>query len=395
MLKANLPDPQSPSRPAHLRRNNTRALLDLLQTKGPCSRADLARLSGLSAPTVAASIGGLEDLGLVQSLGEGASSGGRKPALLRFHAAHAHVAAADLGGTRLRMMLADLSGEPVAQWSTVLTPTQRTPHAVCHVMRHGLKHMCREAGIPPAKVLHLTAGAPGITNAATGVVLAAPNLAAWNEVPLRALLIAELGIPCLVENDTNLAALGEHERGAARGIDTFAFIALGTGVGAGLFLGGRLHRGAQWSAGEIGYFGVPTRRRQPVDPQSLGQLESAIGGAGIEHEYHRLTAQSARPTRIFDLARDGDRAATQVLRYTAAMLAHAVADIGLLLNPEMIVLGGGIGAHSELCRATERLLPRYSPHPPQLRTSLLGTHAQLHGALSLSLAAALEHLTAC
>ena len=381
-----------PSRPAHLRQHNTRALLDLLETHSPSSRADLARLSGLSAPTVAASLAKLEALGLIESLGEGASSGGRKPALLRFNARHAFLAAADIGGTRLRMMLADLSGSPVAEWSTLFTPRQRTPAGVCRVIRDGLHHMCRDSRIPIARVVHLTAGAPGITDATTGIVLAAPNLEAWNDVPLRALLVAELGIPCLVENDTNLAAVGEHACGVARQTDTFAFIALGTGVGAGLFLGGRLYRGAQWSAGEIGYFGLPGHRRHPVDARALGQLETAIGGAGIEAEYHRRTGQRMRPTKIFDLARDGERAAQQVLRYTAAMLANAVADIALLLNPEMVVLGGGIGAHPELCRATGQLLGRYTLHPPQLCTSVLGTQAQLHGAISLSRAAAFDFL---
>ncbi len=382
------------SRPADLRQHNTRVVLELLQAVSPCSRADLARLSGLSAPTVAASLSALEAFGLLESLGEGASSGGRKPALVRFNARHAFLAAADIGGTRLRMLLADLSGHAVADWSTRFTSHQRTPPAVCRVIREGLREMCRRARIPAKRVVHLTAGAPGITNATTGVVLAAPNLENWHDVPLQALLSAELGLPCIVENDTNLAAVGEHHRGAARHSHTFAFIALGTGVGAGLFLDGRLHRGAQWSAGEIGYFGLPGRHRTHVDAHALGQLETAIGGAGIEAEYHRLTGQAMRPTKIFDLAESGDRAASKVLRYTAAMLANAVADITLLLNPEMVVLGGGIGAHPGLCRATEKVLSRLTLHPPQLCTSVLGTQAQLHGALSLSRTAAFQTLIA-
>ena len=93
----------------------------------------------------------------------------------------------------------------------------------------------------------MTAGAPGITNVDSGVVLSAPNLHEWNEIPLRAMLERETGIPSLVENDTNLAAVGEHSRGSAEGVGNFVFIAMGTGVGAGIFLQGRLRLGADWT----------------------------------------------------------------------------------------------------------------------------------------------------
>jgi glucokinase len=250
-------------------------------------------------------------------------------------------------------------------------------------------------------VLHLTAGAPGITNVDTGVVLSAPNLDEWNDVPLRGLLERSTGIPCLVDNDTNLAAVGEYWRGAARGVNSFIFIALGTGVGAGIFVNGRLHRGAQWSAGEIGYFGVSGKKRAPMKMRELGQLEQAIGGGGIEEEWRRVLTRTRKGTKameglkasqIFDLAAEGDQAAGEVVRYTSGILADAIADISLLLNPEVVVLGGGVGSHPELCRATERLVQRHEFAQPVLRSSSLGTQAQLHGAVSVSLSAVEEIL---
>ncbi len=116
----------SPSRPAHLRQANARGLLHLLRMHTPCSKADLVRLSGLTAPTVASGIAHLESLGLVESIGDGKSSGGRPPpALLRFNANHGFVAAADIGATRLRMMLADLNGTVLSSWSTILLKEQK------------------------------------------------------------------------------------------------------------------------------------------------------------------------------------------------------------------------------------------------------------------------------
>ena len=391
-----------PSRPSQLRQTNARGLLQLLQEHNPCSKADLVRYSGLSAPTVSSGIAHLEELGLVEQMGDGESSGGRPPGLLRFNVRHGYVAAADIGGTRVRMMLADLGGNVIAQSSVMLGERQKTPEGVCRLIVEGMKTVCRQSGIPLRKVLHLTAGAPGITNVDTGVVLSAPNLDEWNDVPLRSLLERSTGIPCLVDNDTNLAAEGEYWRGAARGVNNFIFIALGTGVGAGIFVNGRLHRGAQWSAGEIGYLGVGGKKRTPMKVRELGQLEQAIGGGGIEEEWRRVLQRARRgsaaelkglkASQIFDLAAEGDRVAGEVVRYTSGILADAIADISLLLNPEVVVLGGGVGSHPELCRATERLVQRHEFAQPVLRSSSLGTQAQLHGAVSVSLSAVEENI---
>ncbi len=392
----------APSRPSHLRQANARGLLYLLRENNPCSKADLVRLSGLSAPTVSSGISHLEGLGLVESVGDGESSGGRPPSMLRFNAHHGYVVAADIGGTRLRMMLADLNGDVVTQWSTVLLKAQKTPAAMCALIQQGIGSMCEQSGVARAKLLHITAGAPGITNVDTGVVISAPNLRAWHDVPLRDLLHRETNLPASVENDTNLAAVGEHRRGAAMDVENFVFIAIGTGVGAGIFLHGQLHHGAHWCAGEVGYFGVGGQARRPMQVRHTGQLERVLGGGGIEVQWRAALEQRPSPAnaelmrlradQVFDLARDGDPVAREVLTYTAGLLADAVADIALLLNPELVVFGGGIGSHPELCAAAQRLMERHEFAQPELRSSSLGTRAQLFGAVSLSIAAATASL---
>ena len=386
-----------PSRPSHLRQVNALGLLRLLREHSPCSKADLVRSSGLSAPTVSSAVAYLESLGLVENLGDGESSGGRPPEMLRFNADHGYVSGVDIGGTRLRMVLADLNGRIVTQWATQFTEKQRTPKAVCSLIHEGLKMMCQEVSTSLKKVLHITVGAPGITNADTGVVLSAPNLHDWNQVPLRAMVERETGISVALENDTNLAAIGEHWRGSASGVEDFLFIALGTGVGAGIFLRGRLHHGANWSAGEIGYAAVRGHARQPLEVHGTGQTERAIGGLGIEAEWRKLLARERRAnitelaklraTEIFDLAVDGDRLAAQIVQYAAQILADCIVEMSLVLDPGVVILGGGVGSHPELCRSTEKLLARNEFAKPQVRSSSLGTQAQLHGAISLSLSA--------
>jgi glucokinase len=370
-------------------------LLQLLQAYDPCSKADLVRYSGLSAPTVSSGIARLEELGLVERLGDGKSNGGRPPGMLRFNAKYGYVASADIGGTRLRMMLTDLEGAVMARWSMLLVAKQKTPEGVCGLIAEGLETMCRQSQAPLQKVLHLVAGAPGITNVTEGVVLSAPNLEGWANIPLRSLLKEQTRIPCSIENDTNLAALGEHWQGVAQGVDDFAFIALGTGVGAGIFLNGQLYHGTQWSAGEIGYFGVSGRESGPMRTRETGQLEQAIGGRGIQEEWLQVLRGSVsqveseltslKATQIFDLAKEGDSKAIEVLRFVAHILANTVTEISLLLNLDMVVLGGGVGTHQSLCRETDNLIQRHEFARPVLRSSGLGTEAQLYGAIAMGL----------
>jgi len=274
------------------------------------------------------------------------------------------------------------------------------PHTIVSVG----KQFKKSTALDTDQEFTITVGAPGITNVDSGIVMSAPNLREWNDVPLRTLIERELGIPALVENDTNLAAVGEQWRGSATGIEDFIFIALGTGVGAGIFLRGRLHHGANWSAGEIGYAGVNGRQRPPLVFHEPGEMERSIGGLGIEAEWQRLLARERRAnvselaklraTEIFDLAVDGDRLAGQVVQYAAQILADCIVDLALALDPEMVILGGGVGSHPELCRITAKLLGRNQFAKPQVRSSSLGTQAQLHGAISLSLSATEAQLLA-
>jgi glucokinase len=391
----NAADP-CPSRPGDLRLQNCRTLLRLLRAHSPCSKADLARYSGLSAPTVTAVVSALADLGLVEAVGEGPTSGGRPPEMLRFCSEHRFVAGADIGGTRLRMMLADLGGKPVAQFRVKLSPGEKDPASVCGLVHEGLLRMLSDAGVALDRVLEIAIGAPGVTDVERGIVLSAPNLTGWVDVPLAGMFEKRAGVPAVTENDVNLAALGEHWRGAAAGVDDFLFVAIGTGIGAGVFVKGQLYQGARWSAGEIGYLGVPGLPREPVDLEKPGQLERVVGGAGIEQLWREQLRKSGRAeetpltglrgSEIFDRVQEhSDPDAIAVLRYAARVLADALATVSLVFNPGLIVLGGGLGAHPCLQKEIERELAGSNFPHPTVRTSLLGTEAQLFGAVALAL----------
>ncbi len=389
----NLPSPYrlvsddhlAPGDPPRMRQANVRRLLRLLHRNAPCSRADLVRLSGLTAPTVSAAIGSLQRRDLVTAIGNGTSSGGRPPGLLEFNARHGYVVGADIGGSTVRLALADLSGAVLGRWGAPLR-TERSPKAVIEKIWTGISHLRQQHKVPLKKILQLTAGAPGITDAVAGRVLSAPNLTGWNDVPFRDLLLEKTQIPATVENDVNLGALGESWCGAAQNVANFVFLSIGTGAGAGIVLNGILHHGATWSAGEVGYMMIPGLADDPPSTDRPGALESAVGGHGIEQAWIEESGAAAlRATDIFDLAAAGDRKAREVLNRAAGHLAMAVTNLSLVLDLSLVVLSGGTGGHPALLQAVQRRLERNQFARPTLVLSDLNGEAQVYGAIYLAL----------
>jgi glucokinase len=382
----NLP---APVRAARMRETNVGNLLRLLRAHSPCSRADLVRLSGLTAPTVSAGIRTLQKQDLATSLGQGSSNGGRPPDLLEFNARRGYVVGVDVGGTNLRLALADLNGTVVGRWSSHLR-TERNPKAVTDLIASGITHLSQQQKLLPKKILQIGAGAPGVTDAAAGRVLSAPNLTGWQDVPFRDLIERKTGISTTVENDVNLGALGEGWCGAARNVADFIFMAIGTGMGAGVVLNRTLHHGANWSAGEVGYMLLPGLPEEAPRTDQPGGLESAIGGGSIEQAWALGANQPTglRATDIFDLAAAGDTRGRELLQRAADHLAAAITNLSLVLDLSLVVLSGGVGGHPALLDATQKKLERNQFARPRLVASNLGGEAQLYGAVWLALQAA-------
>jgi glucokinase len=309
-----------------------------------------------------------------------------------------YVVGADLGGTNLRLALADISGTILARWSSS-TAAIRGPEAVIQLVSRGVKSMLHEVAAPPEALRSVGIGVPGVTDVDNGIVIATSYLMGWREVPLRALVEKELNVPVIVDNDVNMAARGEQWSGSAKDARDFVFLAIGTGIGAGIVLNGKLHRGSSWAAGEIGCMLVPGAAEIPANIDEPGALESMIGGEGIKNQWQKLggVEGSALPTEfnateIFDRAVDGNPHAQTLLRKSATMLAQAIYNISLVLNCPLFVLGGTVGLHSALGDAAQKMLDEWIvSDSPRLVRSTLGTDAQLLG----SIRAALETAQAC
>jgi glucokinase len=305
----------------------------------------------------------------------------------------------DIGGSNLRLALADMRGTLLGKWST---STKRTssPEMIVEQIRQGVKVLLQQTSVLPGSLLAVAAGAAGITDADGGVVVATSYLGGWRNVPFRSLLESALHIPAAVENDVKLAALGESWTGTARGVRNFVFLAIGTGIAAGIFADGSLVHGADWTAGEVGYMHVPGTPEQAAQPGAPGSLESTVGGEGIRQQWLRACKEAGiapipdlTATEIFARARAGDGHAAGVLNRSAQILAYAVYNISLVLNSSLFVLGGGVGMSVPFRDATQQFLDQYNePVRPKLIISSLGQDAQLIGAIRLALKTAEDRI---
>ncbi|MES2223273.1 MAG: ROK family protein [Acidobacteriota bacterium] len=303
-----------------------------------------------------------------------------------------YVIGVDIGGTNLRLALAELSGAIIAKWSASTTGV-RGADAVVSLISDGVERLLQQTSVARSALKAIAVGVPGVTDVEEGRVIATSYLLGWRDVPLAAMLETALNLPSAVDNDVNLAAVGESWAGATKGARDFIFVAIGTGIGAGIVLNHSLFHGAGWAAGEIGYMLVPGTPNAPRKRNEPGALESMIGGEGIRAEWQKLwTADKTTLPRemvaseIFDAALAGDPLAQTILQQSARMLSHAIYNMSLVLNCPLFVLGGGVGLHPALCAATRGMLQQWAVRGrPDLVPSELGPDAQLMGAVRLAL----------
>src|SRR5260370_42108321 len=191
------------------------------------------------------------------------------------------VVGVDIGGTNLRLALADMTGAMLGRWSTSSVGIH-DPHEIVALIRAGVQHLLNESCIPRSALRAIAAGAPVITDADAGVVIATSYLMGWRDVPLRALLEAALEVPAAVDNDVNVGAIGESWVGAAKESRDFVFLAIGSGVGAGIVLNRRLFQGMGWTAGEVGHMLVPGKPGEPAGTGKPGAVDGLIRGDGAD-----------------------------------------------------------------------------------------------------------------
>jgi predicted NBD/HSP70 family sugar kinase len=365
------------------RQISVHTVVRILAERGATSQADLAKLTGYSRQTISDVVRDLEEADWLKRSGKTTGKPGRSSTVYGLNGNLALAAAVDLGGTKLAVAISDLLGTILGE---VSVPTDRRGglHVVEQIARE-IGALLASVQADPAQLRIAVIGTPGVFHPETQHIALAPNIAGLDSIDLPGELGARLRVPVVIENDVNLAARGEQWRGGGVEISDFVFLAFGTGVGMGIVANGHLVRGARGAAGEIAYLPVGG---DPYDPRGfeLGTFESAVGSAAISARYAHAGGAGDRSVReIFEALGRDDDAAVATIEETARIIALAVASVAATLDPQLVILGGSIGARQELVAATSRYIRRCSPNPPRIQASTLGTRAGLLGALATAL----------
>jgi glucokinase len=286
----------------------------------------------------------------------------------------------DIGGTKTALLLWECAPQTVLTQDTFATPTGTGPEAMTDCLAEASERLLAGCARNGEDLRAVGVSVPGLVDAAAGRVITAGNLAGWNDVPLCDLLEDRFGVPVSIEQVANAAALGEKWRGAARELMTFAFVALGTGIGAGIFIDGRLHRGAHHAAGELGDL-VVGRQFLGQDRGGQGNLAQLIGGKSLRRRAKQATGADLSAAEAIAYAEE-DTTLAKIADEVADYLAITVIAIAALLDPQAIIVGGGTAEAGEdpLDPVRERVAREVSA-PPPLIASALGPDAQLYGAV--------------
>jgi predicted NBD/HSP70 family sugar kinase len=353
-----------------MRTLNEQLLLEQMRGNGPVSRAELVSVSGLSKPTVALTLTNLERDELVQHAGRRVGGRGRSASLYEIRSDAGFVLGLDVGREFVRGAVADLAGTVRARRSQAA----RSSSGPSRVRELGklARELLEEAGVGgDGGLLHTVVGSPGIVEPDGRALELAPNLPGWEKPAVLRDLRRLLG-ETTIENDVDAAAVAERDHGHGRDFSTFAFVSVGTGIGMGLVLNGELHRGAHGAAGEIAFL--------PLDDDSL---ESAASAAAVVAAARQAGSLLRSARAVFAAAAAGDRSAREVVAAEAAIVARALMAIVAVVDPELVVLGGGIGRAPGFAEAVRARLAELSPIVPEVRPSALGEDAVVDGCLAV------------
>ena len=379
-------------------------IMRALRRQGRISRSEISSITGWSKAKASQEIRSLVDKGYLVEIGEGVSQGGRKPRLLRINNQLGYIAGIDIGATSLDIALADVTGS-ILQRCSEPTDVKWSPEVVFGRCSALLLELIRAQGGMPDQMLGIGVGVPGPVDFARGVLVAPPLMPEWENFPIRDFFKKTfLSAFVVVDNDVNIMALGEQRVGDGAGVDHFIFVKIGTGIGAGIISNGRIHRGADGSAGDIGHICVDKEgplcacgNKGCLEAMAAGPaitakaMEAARNGSSPTLSQMRdANGGTLRPEDVNAACREGDQAALDIIRDSGQMIGDVLASLVNFFNPSHIFFGGGItnfGNHLLVAirRAVlHRSLPLATTHL-SIKFSRVGPNVGVMGAISLAL----------
>ncbi len=320
-------------------------MFQLLRDGAPRTRSELATMTGQARSTIAARIDVLTEVGLIASVGEASSTGGRRPATFAFNPASRIVIGVDLGAAHARVAAANLAAEIVASNERPLDIADG-PQKVLALVADMAKQAIADAGYEPHSVAAIGIGLPGPVEHSTGKPIAPPIMPGWDGYDVAGNLRKEFGVPVLVDNDVNLMAVGEH-RTAWHDHTNMLFIKVATGIGSGIIMDGELRRGAQGAAGDIGHIALNSHQEVACTCGNTGCLEAIAGGNAVAAHLRSQGIDTHNVTDVVAAVRDGNAEARAAVREAGREIGVILAGCVSMMNPSLVVVGGAMVAAGE------------------------------------------------
>ncbi|MFC5268815.1 ROK family transcriptional regulator [Kribbella qitaiheensis] len=384
----------SAARPQLIRAINEKVLLDHIRRSGPLSRTELARLSGLSKPTVSAALGTIERAGLVHATGQRTGVPGPAAILYDVRPEAGFILGLDVGREFLRGAVADLAGTVRSR----LSVRTKAVDAMARIQElAGLaKKLLGDAGISASQLTQTVIGSPGVYDPKLDTLTLTGRLSGWDSPAVLPALREEFGPALMIENDVDAAALAERVHGHGRDVDSFAFVSVGTGIGMGLVLDGKLRHGSHGVAGEISYLpfaeGTGSDAR---DARKRGSFDASASAAAVVRAARRAGVRGASSAeKVFAAAARGDAVAAEIVAEEALLVAKAVCTVITVVDPHLIVLGGGIGQAPGFLDAVVDRLRLLAPVLPEVKVSVLAADTVVAGCIAAGLDRAWQHVVA-
>ncbi len=315
----------------------------------PISRADLARVTGLARSTISQRIALLLELGLVVEDSEPRSTGGRPATRLRLNQAGGVVLAADLGANHDRLTVSDLAGHVLAEQAAERSIAQG-PEVILGWVRDNFLALLAQQGLAVPQVVGIGIGVPGPVEFAAGRAVKPPIMPGWHGVSIADHFAdAFPGVPILVDNDVNIMAVGEH-RASWPQVSDLVYVKVATGIGAGIISGGRLQRGAQGAAGDIGHIRASEYLDELCACGNVGCIEAVASGSALARRLRALGLSPRTAVDVVALVQNGNADAVRLVREAGRLLGEVLAHAVTLLNPSVLVIGG------DLAKAEQQLI---------------------------------------
>ncbi|GAA3773753.1 ROK family transcriptional regulator [Microbacterium kribbense] len=366
-----------PGTPSWLRQRNERTVLSVLFDHGVLTRNRIGELSGLSKPTASQIVAHLGDVGIIEAVGEVSRGRGPNAATYSVRSDRGLGVAVDIGESEMRSTVVDVNGTEYPIAETVIDASEGD-RAAASVVQQAVDAACAAAGKSPSAVRVVSLGIPGSVDPRTDELSFIDALPNWPTKNVRAQLEAELGFEVVIDNDVNLAAIAVRSEGSGAEANSFALLWMGEGLGLAVDLAGAVHRGAAGGAGEIGYLPAP-RNAAEIDPDAT-DLQQLFGQAAIL-AISRAHGVSGDDRAVLEaLTTHPARAA--VLTEVARRVAIGVVPVLAILDPELIVLGGPVGAAGGelLAELVSSEVRRTTLWHPRITDSGIAVHPVLRGA---------------